>query len=112
MFVRYLAIAGIGLTSVLGQATPEKSGAGTRGGWLKSAANPVLGGALGTCFDVAVLKEGDTYRMWFSWRPKQSVALVESADGIHWGEPQVALGPNPESDWEAEINRPVVVRRP
>ena len=112
MFVRYLAIAGIGLTSVLGQATPEKSGAGTRGDWLKSAANPVLGGALGTCFDVAVLKEGDTYRMWFSWRPKQSVALVESADGIHWGEPQVALGPNPESDWEAEINRPVVVRRP
>ena len=52
------------------------------------AGNPVLGGNLGTCFDVAVLKEGDKYRMWFSWRPKKSIALVESTDGIHWSEPR------------------------
>jgi hypothetical protein len=33
---------------------------------VKYEGNPVLGGALGTCFDIAVLKEGDTLRMWFS----------------------------------------------
>ena len=59
-----------------------------------------------------MLKEGDTYRMWFSWRPKQSVALVESDDGVHWSEPLIVLGPNADTDWEADINRPVVVKRP
>lgn len=82
----------------------------TAAGWTKSPANPVLGGALGTCFDVTLLKEADRYRMWFSWRPKKSVALVESADGIHWSEPQIVLGPNAATDWEADINRPVVVK--
>jgi len=37
----------------------------TTAGWAKCERNPVLGGALGTCFDVAVLRERDTYRMWF-----------------------------------------------
>lgn len=83
----------------------------TRAGWLKSDCNPVLGGRLGTCFDVAVLKERSTYRMWFSWRPQKCVALVESSDGVHWGEPCIALGPNPKTDWEEEVNRPVVVKR-
>ncbi len=80
-------------------------------GWVKSPANPVLGGALGTCFDVALLKEGDRFRMWFSWRPKKSVALVESKDGVHWSEPVIVLGPNKASGWEDDINRPVVVKR-
>jgi len=83
----------------------------TRAGWRKSDANPVLGGKLGTCFDVAVLKENEKYRMWFSWRPRKSVALVESTDGIHWSEPEIVLGPNPASSWEEDINRPVVVKR-
>jgi predicted GH43/DUF377 family glycosyl hydrolase len=71
----------------------------------------VLGGGLGTCFDVALLREGDTLRMWFSWRPKKSLALVESKDGIHRSEPEIVLGPNAKTDWEADINRPVVLRR-
>jgi predicted GH43/DUF377 family glycosyl hydrolase len=79
-------------------------------GWLKSEANPVLGGKLGTCFDVCVLREEGKYRMWFSWRPQKSIALVESADGVHWGEPQIALGPNPDTTWESDLNRPVVVK--
>ena len=59
-----------------------------------------------------VLREGDKYRMWLSWRPKKSVALVESTDGIHWSEPpQIVLGPRPETGWEDDINRPVVVKR-
>ena len=78
---------------------------------MKSDANPVLGGNLGTCFDIAVLKDGENYRMYFSWRPRASVALVESKDGVHWSEPLIVLGPNKESDWEGDINRPVVVKR-
>jgi predicted GH43/DUF377 family glycosyl hydrolase len=82
----------------------------TAAGWVKHPGNPVLGGDLGTCFDVCVLKEGDVYRMWFSWRPKKSIALVESRDGITWGMPTIALGPNDRTDWEDDLNRPVVIK--
>jgi beta-1,2-mannobiose phosphorylase / 1,2-beta-oligomannan phosphorylase len=82
----------------------------TAAGWRKSSDNPVLGGRLGTCFDISVLKDRETFRMWFSWRPKKSVALVESTDGIHWSEPAIVLGPNAKTGWEADINRPVVIR--
>ena len=82
----------------------------TTAGWHKSAHNPVLGGKLGTCFDVCLLEEGGTFRMWFSWRPRKSIALVESADGVRWGEPVIVLGPNRASGWEDDVNRPVVVK--
>ena len=49
--------------------------------------------------------------MWVSWRPRQSVAITESADGINWNAPQIVLGPRPETGWEDDINRPVVVHR-
>ncbi len=80
-------------------------------GWRKYSGNPVLGGDYGTCFDVSVLKEGDGYRMWFSWRPKASIGLVESKDGFHWSEPVIVLGPNRASGWEDDVNRPVVIRQ-
>jgi predicted GH43/DUF377 family glycosyl hydrolase len=82
----------------------------TTAGWVKYSGNPVLGGKLGTCFDVSVLKEGDTYRMWFSWRPKKSIALTESKDGVAWSEPVIAIGPNDRTDWESDLNRPVVIK--
>lgn len=85
--------------------------AGTSGGWRKYEGNPVLGGKLGTCFDVSVLREGDRFLMWFSWRPKASIALTESADGVHWSEPRIVLAPNPDTDWEKNINRPGVLKR-
>ena len=88
----------------------EKSTTETTAGWVKSPKSPVVGGDLGTCFDVSVLKEGDTYRMWLSWRPKKSIALVESKDGIEWSRPVIVLGPNAKTDWEEEINRPVVIK--
>jgi predicted GH43/DUF377 family glycosyl hydrolase len=50
----------------------------------KAPENPVIGGTLGTCFDVSVLVEGEIYRMWFSWRDQKAIALVESADGVTW----------------------------
>jgi predicted GH43/DUF377 family glycosyl hydrolase len=99
------------LTRVTGQL-PAPASRETTAGWKKSEANPIMGGKYGTCFDISVLKDGEKYRMWLSWRPKQSVALVESKDGIHWSEPpQSVLGPRPETGWEDDINRPVVIRR-
>jgi predicted GH43/DUF377 family glycosyl hydrolase len=81
------------------------------GGWGKYAHNPVLGGSLGVCFDVSLLNEEGNYRMWFSWRDKKSIALVESPDGIHWGPPAIVFGPYPTTQWEEDINRPAVIRR-
>jgi predicted GH43/DUF377 family glycosyl hydrolase len=79
--------------------------------WVKYEGNPVLGGDLGVCFDIALLQEEGVYRMWFSWRTKKSVAYVESEDGIHWSDPIISVGPNEASGWESNINRPVVVKR-
>lgn len=79
--------------------------------WVKYAGSPVLGGELGTCFDIAVLHDADRYKMYFSWRPKQCLALSESADGIGWSAPQIVLGPAP-TGWEDEVNRPCVLKRP
>jgi predicted GH43/DUF377 family glycosyl hydrolase len=89
---------------------PGRPPAGPTAGWVKHPNNPVLGGALGTCFDVSVLKEPGVYRMWFSWRPRKSIALVESKDGVHWDQPRIVLGPNDRTDWEADVNRPVVLK--
>src|SRR5882724_4041557 len=95
---------------VIQLAAAEDPPAETTAGWLKYEKNPVLGGDLGTCFDISVLKEGDTYRMWFSWRPKRSIALAESKDGIQWSKPVIVLGPNNKTDWEYDLNRPVVIK--
>ena len=84
----------------------------TTAGWVKYEGNPIMGGKYGTCFDISVLKDGDRYRMWLSWRPKQSLVLVESQDGIHWSEPpRIVLSPRRETGWEDDINRPVVLKR-
>lgn len=89
----------------------ELFGSRVVGTWKKYAGNPVLGGQYGTCFDVCVLLEAGVFRMWLSWRPKQSIALSESKDGIHWSPPQIVLGPDKTTGWEDDVNRPVVVRR-
>jgi predicted GH43/DUF377 family glycosyl hydrolase len=81
------------------------------GGWEKYQGNPVLGGQYGTCFDICVLRESGRYRMWVSWRPKQSIAITESEDGIHWRAPEIVLPPDKSTGWEDDINRPIVVRR-
>ncbi len=83
----------------------------TVAGWTKHEGNPVLGGDLGTCFDVSVLRDGGPFKMWFSWRPQKSIALTESEDGKHWSSPEIAVPFNRESRWEDLVNRPVVIRR-
>lgn len=83
---------------------------GTQGGWIKYQGNPVLGGNIGVCFDVSVLKINEVYYMYFSWRTRKSVALVKSTDGIHWSEPEICIAPiETEQHWEDNINRPSVV---
>jgi beta-1,2-mannobiose phosphorylase / 1,2-beta-oligomannan phosphorylase len=92
-------------------AIGSAAAAETTAGWVKHPGNPVLGGKLGTCFDISVLREGEKYRMWFSWRPKASLALVESDDGVHWSDPVIVLKPNKASGWEDDINRPGVIKK-
>ena len=87
-----------------------RDGPRTAGGWIKYDRNPVLGGTLGTCFDASVMKDGDRFRMWFSWRPRQSIAVTESQDGINWTMPAVAVAPKPHAV-ELRVNRPVVLKR-
>ena len=110
----FLLSISLACLSVAAEAPPSQPAADSSempGGWKKYAGNPVLGGEHGTCFDVCVLKEGRTYRMWVSWRPKASIALVESGDGVHWSEPQIVFGPRKESGWEDDVNRPIVLKR-
>jgi predicted GH43/DUF377 family glycosyl hydrolase len=92
------------------QPTTQPTDADTNGGWIKSPANPVLGGKLGTCFDVSLLEENGIYRMYFSWRPKKGIALTESKDGVHWSEPVLVLGPDEKCGWQLDVNRPVVIK--
>lgn len=83
---------------------------GTNGGWIKHEANPVLGGEYGVCFDISVLQKDNGYRMYFSWRTKQSVAVTDSEDGLNWSEPRICIAPREtENGWENEINRPSAV---
>jgi predicted GH43/DUF377 family glycosyl hydrolase len=111
IIVPSLVLVGLLLAGMAAPAEPDKPVAQTAAGWVKYEKNPVLGGSLGTCFDITVLRDAGKYRMWFSWRPKKSVALTESDDGWTWSEPVIALGPDAKSGWEADINRPVVLKQ-
>jgi predicted GH43/DUF377 family glycosyl hydrolase len=82
------------------------------GGWRKHESNPLIGGGkLGTVFDVAVLHEDGTYKMFGSWRPKASLALFESKDGVKWSDPEVVFPPNKGTGWEDDVNRPSVLHK-
>lgn len=79
--------------------------------WIKHPGNPVFGGPeLGTCFDVQIIPNGDGLRMFFSWRPKKSIAFTDSRDGVHWSDPVIVLPPAPESGWEDAVNRQCVLK--
>ncbi|MCL1794261.1 MAG: hypothetical protein FWG34_10350 [Oscillospiraceae bacterium] len=89
-------------------AEPEKYPP-TGGKWEKYADNPVFGSKeTGTFFDAIVLPGqnfGHRYMMYFSWRPKKSVAVSFGDDGIKWAAPKIILGPNEKTGWEDDINR-------
>jgi predicted GH43/DUF377 family glycosyl hydrolase len=105
-----LAVIGLVLAGVFSATAQDGLAPEATAGWTKHPQNPILGGDLGTCFDVSVLKDNDQYRMWFSWRPKESIALVESTDGVAWSKPLIVLGPNRATTWENGVNRPVVLK--
>jgi len=115
MIKRRDVLSWMGLAGVTALGTSKRISAltthGTAGGWLKYPGNPVLGGEYGTCFDICVIQEQSKFRMWLSWRPKKSIALSESSDGVHWSAPLIVLAPEPSSGWEDDINRPAVVKR-
>lgn len=52
-----IVLALFGLLS--GKSGALSSGAEAAGGWCKYQENPVLGGRLGTCFDISLLKRGE-----------------------------------------------------
>jgi beta-1,2-mannobiose phosphorylase / 1,2-beta-oligomannan phosphorylase len=85
--------------------------AGLSGQWVKYAGNPVLGGSLGTCFDMSVAVVDGRHRMWFSWRPKHGIGYAESADGLGWEvRDEIVLGPTPDDPAEQlEVTRPFVL---
>lgn len=60
------------------------AGAALAGPWVEHGDKPVLGNKrLGTCFDINVVTNGPApYTMYFSWRPKKSIALVRSDDAL------------------------------
>jgi beta-1,2-mannobiose phosphorylase / 1,2-beta-oligomannan phosphorylase len=100
----------------------EKDNKDSSGGWIKYENNPVLGGDIGTIFDVCVLKNKDgVYQMYSSWYDGFGIGLSESNDGIKWAEPIVSLvytgfknhnGNDKGNDfhsWDKYINRPVVI---
>ncbi|MBQ6018748.1 MAG: hypothetical protein IJL26_01085 [Clostridia bacterium] len=74
--------------------------------------NPIFGDpGTGTLFDVFVVKRTDgAFRMDFSQRMNDSLAVAFSEDGVHWSAPQVTLSPNPASGWEDLVNRNCVLQ--
>jgi beta-1,2-mannobiose phosphorylase / 1,2-beta-oligomannan phosphorylase len=82
------------------------------GGWTKYGNKPVLGGYLGTIFDICVMRnDKGEYRMYCSWRDKKSIAISESKDGLTWTVPVICLANVEKSTWEQEVNRPVVIQK-
>lgn len=79
--------------------------------WTKYTGNPVLGGDLGTCFDMSVDVAGDRHRMWFSWRPRRGIGYAESHDGLQWKvREDVVLDRVPGDPVEGiEVTRPFVL---
>lgn len=92
---------------MLAAAVCATSVAAADGGWVKSAANPVMGSPeLGTCFDLSVVPWGSAkYNGYFSWRPHACIALAHSDDGVKWSEPVKCLEPDETSGWEDSVNR-------
>ncbi|MDR1814935.1 MAG: hypothetical protein LBR18_08850 [Tannerella sp.] len=87
-----------------------QTSSGTTAGWVKYEHNPVLGGGdLGTVFDISVLKDGDVYKMYNSWRPKRSIGLSVSKDGFKWTAPEIVLYPTESTGWESNLNRIAIV---
>lgn len=84
--------------------------------WRKAENNPVLRwDDWGTVFDPTVFPDDPPYpryRLYFSWRPQNAIAVVESSDALNWSEPRIVLGSIPrENDAERSLNRQCVLKK-
>lgn len=83
--------------------------------WQKDAKSPVIRwDDWGTVFDPFILLDESPharYRLYFSWRPQNAIALVESEDARHWSKPQIVLGAAARSNGgEHNLNRQCVLK--
>lgn len=79
--------------------------------FIKHPLNPVFGDKeIGTVFDVYVTKITNGYRMDFSWRPLESLAVSFSKDGVNWDKPIITLHPNKDFGWQDVVNRNCVLK--
>ena len=107
--------------------------------WLEYENNPILpdvahSASIGTVFDLGLIQENMTitgmpadlyyrdpnavpvktemrWRMWNSWRPKNSIGYSTSADGKVWDQNIVlALQKEGSSAWNGMANRPFVLK--
>ena len=84
-----------------------------KGSFQKYEGGPVFGTPeTGTVFDAYVWKQDGRLRMDVSWRPKKSLAVTFSDDGIHWDTPQITLSCEEPREWENHINRNCVMPNP
>lgn len=107
-------LLGFLLCAFLGcHTSPRHPGSDTAQGWLKSEANPVLGGwrgLVGTVGDMSIIHDERGYRMWATWRRKKGVGLFRSIDGAQWSTGELVLGPA-STGWEDVVDRPTVLKR-
>ena len=80
---------------------------GCSNGWVRYENNPVVGDPGDFCCDPSIVKVGNTFKMFMSWRIDGviHVACSESKDGFNWSERKVVLSPRPDIDWEQDVNR-------
>ncbi len=81
--------------------------------WNALTDNPVLQGAGGEEYDdCMVLKDDESYKMWFQVENNDSIFYATSNDGIVWTEhPGPVLEPGPAGSWdEIEADGPMVIK--
>jgi len=96
-----------------GTATGSATRSVNTNGWDELTENPVLAGLGGEGYDdCMVLKDDESYKMWFQAESNQSIFYATSDDGIVWTEhPSPVLEPGPAGSWdEIEADGPMVIK--
>lgn len=84
---------------------------GCTGGWEKPDGGPLIGRDTCIGYDMSIMKEGDTYRMWYS-SAAGTISHATSTDGVHWELPTCVLNRTLGSSWqESMVSRPRVIKK-
>jgi predicted GH43/DUF377 family glycosyl hydrolase len=80
--------------------------------WTKYSGNPVVTGSMAV--DPCVIKDGSTYKMWYSHRDNSgvwSIYYADSSDGVTWSNKQQVLTVGGSGVWDAvRVNTPSVIK--